>query len=276
MDTSKLEVGMRVKNYKVLCELLGEKVKGGKSKVLQLQDLERYIKYEKDGNAFIIKDVHSEPKHKVNKRPSYIGAKNPNRKDFGEFKIPEKLERRNGIYKIIYKNDIYIGSTLQENGFRNRFLQHRHKNNTTYTRTMLLNGGKFEILWMCEENLEDEYIVRTLEEYFIRYYKENSSYNVINTKNVTNLYNNKTSVEERALGKGWFIESKSKSTAFCTCTTCGYQRKYNTLTLRSNSSCLCPQCNERLDKNTYKNIKIPKENYDRAVEILKMQGIKIL
>ena len=57
MDVSKLEVGMRVKNYKVLCELLGEKVKGGKSKVLQLQDLERYIRYEREGNAFIIKEI---------------------------------------------------------------------------------------------------------------------------------------------------------------------------------------------------------------------------
>ena len=68
MDISKLEVGMKVKNYKELCELLGEKVKGGKSKVLQLQDLERYIRYEREGNAFIIKEIFKRPRVKVDKR----------------------------------------------------------------------------------------------------------------------------------------------------------------------------------------------------------------
>ena len=42
MDISKLEVGMRVKNYKALCELLGEKVKGGNAKKSQLEDFSRY------------------------------------------------------------------------------------------------------------------------------------------------------------------------------------------------------------------------------------------
>ena len=38
MDVSKLEVGMRVKNYKELCELLGENVKTGGSKSIQLKN----------------------------------------------------------------------------------------------------------------------------------------------------------------------------------------------------------------------------------------------
>ena len=50
---------------------------------------------------------------------------------------------------------------------------------------MLLNGGTFEILWMCEENLLDEYVVRKVEEELIRYYKENTTYDVVNGRDTT-------------------------------------------------------------------------------------------
>ena len=41
IDISKLEIGMTVKNYKMLCELLGQEVKSGKSKKYQLEDFAR-------------------------------------------------------------------------------------------------------------------------------------------------------------------------------------------------------------------------------------------
>lgn len=56
---------MEVKNYKVMCELLGEKPKTGKSKQYQMIDWERHFTYEKKGNKFIITEVFEEAKHKV-------------------------------------------------------------------------------------------------------------------------------------------------------------------------------------------------------------------
>lgn len=57
IDISKLEIGMTVKNYKMLCELLGQEVKSGKSKKYQLEDFARYFEWEKSGQKFIISDI---------------------------------------------------------------------------------------------------------------------------------------------------------------------------------------------------------------------------
>lgn len=70
MDTSKLELNMRVKNYKELCALIGEKIKSGASKNAQIKELERYVKYRKDGFAFIIQEIYDIPKPKVDARKS--------------------------------------------------------------------------------------------------------------------------------------------------------------------------------------------------------------
>ena len=68
IDTSKLEIGMTVKNYKVLCELLGQDVKDGKSKKYQLEDFARYFDWEKSGQKFIISDIYDTPLTKEDKR----------------------------------------------------------------------------------------------------------------------------------------------------------------------------------------------------------------
>lgn len=68
IDTSKLEIGMTVKNYKVLCELLGQEVKDGKSKKYQLEDFSRYFDWEKSGQKFIITDIYDAPLTKEDKR----------------------------------------------------------------------------------------------------------------------------------------------------------------------------------------------------------------
>lgn len=70
MDTGKLEEGMKIKNYKELCELLGEKIKTGNAKVSHLNELKRYVDYKKDGYAFIIQEIYSIPKEKVDARKS--------------------------------------------------------------------------------------------------------------------------------------------------------------------------------------------------------------
>lgn len=58
MDIDKLQVGMIVKNYKELCSLLDEPVKDGNSKKAQLKEFERYFRYHKEGNKFVIDEIY--------------------------------------------------------------------------------------------------------------------------------------------------------------------------------------------------------------------------
>ena len=50
-----------IKNYPELCEIIGEKNKTGKSKILQLKEWERYFEYDKVGNQFIIREIYDNP-----------------------------------------------------------------------------------------------------------------------------------------------------------------------------------------------------------------------
>ena len=76
MNILELKQGQVYKNYKALCEQLGEQPKTGKSKQLQLKDWERYFTYHKDGNKFVIDEVFSEPKEKVDGRANNKGGNN--------------------------------------------------------------------------------------------------------------------------------------------------------------------------------------------------------
>jgi len=61
IDTSGLELGMVVKNYKEMCRILNEQVCGGDSKKAQLKEWARYFLWEKRGQKFIILDIYDEP-----------------------------------------------------------------------------------------------------------------------------------------------------------------------------------------------------------------------
>ena len=50
-----------IKNYPELCEIIGEKNRTGKSKILQLKEWERYFEYDKVGNQFIIREIYDTP-----------------------------------------------------------------------------------------------------------------------------------------------------------------------------------------------------------------------
>lgn len=63
-----LKVGIIVKNYKELCNLLGEKVKTGESKQIQLKNWERHFKFKKNGHQFIITEILPEPEAKIDGR----------------------------------------------------------------------------------------------------------------------------------------------------------------------------------------------------------------
>lgn len=68
MKIENLTTGQVLKNYKELCRVLGIEPKTGKSKQLQLKDLERYSKYHKEGNKIIIDEIYSKELKKVDKR----------------------------------------------------------------------------------------------------------------------------------------------------------------------------------------------------------------
>ncbi|MEM4994798.1 hypothetical protein WKH56_19750 [Priestia sp. SB1] len=78
MKIDNITEGQIIKNYKSLCKELGVQVKVGKSRQLQLKDLERYFSYYKDGNSFIIKEIYDEPIKKVSMRGKSEGSRNNN------------------------------------------------------------------------------------------------------------------------------------------------------------------------------------------------------
>lgn len=57
MNIDNLEIGLEVKNYKTMCELLEEEVKSGKSKQLQLEKWKQYFTWHKVGHKFIIDSI---------------------------------------------------------------------------------------------------------------------------------------------------------------------------------------------------------------------------
>lgn len=66
----KLKEGMVIKNYKEMCELLGEKSEAGNSKKAQLREWERFFKYHKEGHKIVIDKLYDEPREKIDLRGS--------------------------------------------------------------------------------------------------------------------------------------------------------------------------------------------------------------
>lgn len=66
--------GMMVKNYRAMCELLGQDIRTGKSKQYQLKTWERYFDYYKDGQKFIITEIYDEPFPSVDGRSRRDGV----------------------------------------------------------------------------------------------------------------------------------------------------------------------------------------------------------
>ena len=68
IDTTGLELGMVVKNYKEMCKMLDEEVTNGNSKKAQLKEWARYFEWEKSGQKFIITDIYDTPLNRQDKR----------------------------------------------------------------------------------------------------------------------------------------------------------------------------------------------------------------
>ena len=65
---NKLEVGLVIKNYKKMCELLGEAIKTSNAKTAQENEWKRYFDWEKEGQNYRITIIHKEPLPKTDGR----------------------------------------------------------------------------------------------------------------------------------------------------------------------------------------------------------------
>lgn len=68
MDILNLKIGQVIKNYIELCKLLDVKPTKGKGRNYHIQEFERYCKYHKQGQKFIVDEVYAEPLPKVDGR----------------------------------------------------------------------------------------------------------------------------------------------------------------------------------------------------------------
>ena len=70
MNIENLEVGNRYKNYSELCEALNiEPKKNSNSKKAQMKEIERHIRYSKEGHIFVVDEIYDTPLPKTeNKR----------------------------------------------------------------------------------------------------------------------------------------------------------------------------------------------------------------
>ena len=178
MSINNLKEGMKIKNYRQLCELLDWEISSGNSKIYQLKDLGRYCKWHKDGFKFIIEEIFDTPKENIIQKE---GRHSGNWIEYEQFKISYEDRNNIGVYYILKDNDVYIGSTFV--GFRQRFKEHYNGYDELmqHTYELLQNGGEFYILYDMTD-IKDKTLIRLVENEYIKYFIKHTNYNVINKK----------------------------------------------------------------------------------------------
>lgn len=102
IDTSKLVIGMIIKNYKEMCQLFEEEVKTGEAKKSQLKNWKRYFDWEKDGQKFIITDIYDTPLPKEDLRRK---GNNSIYKNYIELILLQYLSKQEGYRKTFTKRN---------------------------------------------------------------------------------------------------------------------------------------------------------------------------
>ena len=175
-----LEVGFKYDNLKAMCNVLKLKYKNGSSsRNATLKRIESEYKLERIGNSYTVLERYDTPKEIPDKRKETKGNFTGKRKIFTNLLIEKENEDRIGVYKIVLDNNIYVGSTIKS--FRERFKGHKSKNKIMpHTYEMLDNGATFEVIEFCDGLPEIE--IRKLENYYIKQYREDEDWNLINSK----------------------------------------------------------------------------------------------
>lgn len=165
IDTSGLELGMVVKNYREMCKILNEQICGGDSKKAQLKEWARYFLWEKKGQKFIILDIYDEPLPKEDGRTNrniyvqYIGviltkilAKQKNSKE--PFYITT-----NQMWKLLGMiNNNYKNISLDE--LNDRILEYDIKSFDMKKFYQRCNQRLREILFSSLNRLEDRALIK--------------------------------------------------------------------------------------------------------------------
>ncbi|WP_406542436.1 hypothetical protein [Clostridium ljungdahlii] len=160
MNTSKLELNKEYKNYKVLCIILEEKIKNGKSKKLQLQDWSRYFKYHKIGNKFIIDEIYDTPKEKIDNRKGHSGKNKNSRNNCiygGSVDIILSYYFKNTSNAIIYKttNQLAVQAGLINRNYSSAFSNKHNFFKYSTKDTELNSTAGFDFFSFCKGSLKD-------------------------------------------------------------------------------------------------------------------------
>jgi len=130
----------------------------------------------KNKTLYTVSEIYEIPLEKVDGRKNKSGGGNA--KDYPQYKVNRKYDKNKGVYSITLFNDIYIGSTTY--GFRPRFQQHISKDNKLPTLNMLKNNATYQILWIANDESEQQ--IRTIENEYIDYYKNQDDWNIVNSR----------------------------------------------------------------------------------------------
>lgn len=95
MKIENLEAGMVVKNYRDLCELLEIDYSSGNTKIKQVCELQRFVKYDVEGHKIIIEEIYETP---LEKTRIHGGSRNNTK-----YKVP--LEKQ--ILTLLQKTEDY-------------------------------------------------------------------------------------------------------------------------------------------------------------------------
>ena len=168
------------KNYKELCKAMNWEEKAGNSRVSQLKELESLCSYHKEGNKFVIEEIYDKPREIKDKRKNKESTF-----DYSQFKVEKEIERDSGVYMIKLSNFIYIGETVD---FKRRFRQHKmdYGELMPHTKKLIEEGGEFYVLHNTNEII-DEILLQMLEYEYIKYFRENTDYIVINERKSINI-----------------------------------------------------------------------------------------
>ena len=183
LNVGELEVGKKYKDLKEMCEVLKLEYKDStNSRKSLLKEIKSIYQLEKQGRGYLVLNKYEQRKitKNENDRRKNNGRNNTRkRKEFSNFLISRENENKIGVYKIVLDDNIYIGSTI--NGFRERFKGHRYKNKLMlHTYEMLDNGATFKVIEFCDGLPEIE--IRDLENKYIKQYKEDDDWNLVNSR----------------------------------------------------------------------------------------------
>lgn len=173
INTSKIAVGDCI-TYKKMCNLLGIETYTGKQKQLQLEMLQRYFDYNKDGTKYIITEIYDEPLPKEYKYPAnalYI--------QYIECILLQYLSLQKGNHTYISSQRLW----LQLGMINDKFIE---KGETLDTRKELLelssemtNNDIYDFYKRCRSKLSD-ILNKSLESLSKRYLiKYNKTYMII-------------------------------------------------------------------------------------------------